>query len=57
MRWYQLGTTQNNSNAYNNIGCLYHNGNGVSQDHLTAMEYYLKPARLSQESAMFNIAL
>jgi TPR repeat protein len=57
MAWCRLAANQNNTNAYNNIGVLYHNGLGVSQDYLTAMEYYLKAARDNQYFAMGNISL
>jgi TPR repeat protein len=42
MAWYPLAANHNDSNAYNNIGCLYHDVYEVSQDYITAMEYYIK---------------
>jgi TPR repeat protein len=35
---------------------MYHNGHGVSEDHLTALEYYLRAVRAGYTLPMSNIA-
>jgi TPR repeat protein len=57
MAWYQLAINQNNIDAYNNIGFLYHNALGVSQDDITAMGYFLKAASGNNNHAMSNISI
>jgi TPR repeat protein len=57
MTWHQLAINQNNTNAYINIGCLYSGGEGVPQDNLTAIYYYLRAASANYKLAMTNIAL
>jgi TPR repeat protein len=56
MAWFQLAANQNNINAYTTIGMMYHNGHGVSEDHLTALEYYLRAVRAGYTLPMSNIA-
>jgi TPR repeat protein len=55
--WYQLAIYQNSSNAYNDIGFMYHNGLGVYQDYITSMECYLKAASGNNKHTMSDIGL
>jgi TPR repeat protein len=38
LAWYLLAAMENNSFAQNNIGALYHNGFGVSQNYLCTLK-------------------
>jgi TPR repeat protein len=40
-----------------NLGVLYHNGQGVAQDHAKAREWYEKAAAKGDASAMFNLGV
>jgi hypothetical protein len=42
LAWYLLAARENDSTAYNNIGTLYYNGNGVPENNLCAMKWQLK---------------
>jgi TPR repeat protein len=44
LAWYLLAAMENNSIAQNNIGVLYKDGNGVPQNYLCALKWYLKAA-------------
>ncbi|KAI8880942.1 hypothetical protein K501DRAFT_140479, partial [Backusella circina FSU 941] len=55
LAWYILGAMENHHLAYNNIGVLYHNGNGVPRNHLCAMKLFLKSAEQNYERALNNI--
>jgi TPR repeat protein len=44
MEWYRKAAGQGNADAENNIGDLYENGLGVSQDYVQAMVWYRKAA-------------
>jgi TPR repeat protein len=56
MAWYRVAENQNYSGAYSNIGVLYCEGLGVSQDDDIALEYYLKAAGNHHNIAMGNVA-
>jgi TPR repeat protein len=55
MEWYQLAINQNNKDAYNDIGCLYYDGLGVSRDYDMSLGYLLKAVGHGDDSAMDNI--
>jgi TPR repeat protein len=57
MEWCQLAINQNNKDAYNDIGCLYYDGLGVSRDYDMSLGYYLKAAGHNDDDAMDNIGL
>jgi TPR repeat protein len=42
LAWYLLAAMENNSFAYNNIGVLYYDGNGVPENYLCTLKWYLK---------------
>jgi TPR repeat protein len=44
LAWYLLAARENNSHAQCNIGVLYDIGNGVPQNYLCALKWYLKAA-------------
>jgi TPR repeat protein len=54
--WYILAAMENNSAAYNNIGFLYYNGNGVPKNYLCALKWQLKAAeQCGYENTPYNI--
>jgi TPR repeat protein len=56
LAWHILGAMKNNSAAYNNIGMLYVGGNGVPQNYLCALKWFLKSAEgNANEYAPINI--
>jgi TPR repeat protein len=44
LAWYLLAARENESAAQNNIGELYYYGDGVPQNYLCALKWYLKAA-------------
>ncbi len=44
MTWYRKAAAQGNADAQSDIGELYRNGLGVSQDYAEAMTWYRKAA-------------
>jgi len=56
-RWYEQSALQGNAVAMNNLGGLYHNGNGVVQSYPVAREWYLKSAAQGDEVAMLNLGV
>jgi TPR repeat protein len=44
LAWYILAAMENNSAVYNNIGILYDDGDGVPENYLCALKWYLKAA-------------
>ena len=55
MKWYRKAADAGHAVAMNNIGVLYHNGWGVSQDYTEAMRWYRKAADAGIDTAMYNI--
>lgn len=43
--------------AQNDLGCAYHNGDGVSQDYAMAMQWYLKSAAQGNYYAQKNLGI
>jgi TPR repeat protein len=44
LAWFILAAMENNSKAQNTIGILYYYGDGVPQNYLCALKWYLKAA-------------
>jgi tetratricopeptide (TPR) repeat protein len=56
LAWYLLAARENNSDAQNSIGVLYYYGEGVPQNYLCALKWYLKAAEQNEdENAPNNI--
>src|SRR5262249_18437322 len=55
MAWYYRAASQGHAQAQNNIGLLYRNGSGVSQDYVKAADWFHKAADQGNSSAMNNI--
>ena len=54
---YQESAAQGNATAQFNLGVMYLNGHGVSQDHVRAVEWYRKAANQGYASAQFNLGV
>lgn len=50
LAWYRIAADRNSWSAISQIGQLYENGFGVTQNYYTAFEWYLKAARLSKSA-------
>lgn len=55
--WYEKAAEQGSSDAYNKLGLLYNDGNGVRQDFLIARRMYEKAAKLGHAEAQGNIGI
>eukprot|EP01126_Amoeba_proteus_P062262 TRINITY_DN8436_c0_g1_i5.p1 TRINITY_DN8436_c0_g1~~TRINITY_DN8436_c0_g1_i5.p1 ORF type:complete len:597 (-),score=85.17 TRINITY_DN8436_c0_g1_i5:52-1842(-) len=55
MKWYNMAADQGNAFAQFNIGSLYDNGRGVTQDYTKAMEWYIKASDQGHALAQFKI--
>ena len=55
--WYKKAADQGYSAAQYNIGVLYNNGYGVSQDYNKAYEWYKKAANQGYSAAQYNIGV
>lgn len=57
MYWLSLAKEQNNPDALTILGYMYHTGQGVEQDFVSAYSYYAKAADLGNKEAqtMLNI--
>ena len=53
---YQESAAQGNAIAQFNLGVMYANGHGVSQDHVRAVEWYRKAANQGHADAQSNLA-
>ena len=54
--WFERAANQGNSDAYNYLGVIYHNAEGVEKNLQKAYEYYLKGAELGNCHAQRNLA-
>ena len=57
MKWYKKAADAGNANAMNNIGIMYNNGAGITQDYKNAMKWYKKAADAGNANAMNNIGI
>ncbi|MGB8275345.1 MAG: tetratricopeptide repeat protein [Alphaproteobacteria bacterium] len=57
MRLLQPLADQGNAGAQSNLGLMYANGQGVSQDHSEAMKWFRKAAGQGVAEAQFNLGL
>ena len=48
---------QGNATAQKNLGFMYHNGDGVSQDYKTAMKWFRLAAKQGHATAQYNLGL
>jgi TPR repeat protein len=55
IKWYKKAAEQDNATAQNNIGQLYKDGLGVSQDYAEAMKWLLKAAAQGEDRAQFSM--
>jgi TPR repeat protein len=55
MQWYRLGAAKNHAHALNNMGMLYHNGQGVVKSYLDALEHWIRSAKQNNVLSMLNI--
>jgi hypothetical protein len=54
-RWYRLAANQGVSEAQNNLGVMYKDGQGVSQDYTEAARWFMKAARQDNILAQLNL--
>ena len=57
VKWYRKGAEQGDAKAQNNLGVMYGNGYGVTQDDAEAAKWYRKAAKQGHADAEFNLAL
>lgn len=55
--WYKKAAKQGNVFAQSNLGYMYYNGDGVSQDYKEALIWYKKAAKQGDATAQFNLGL
>ncbi|KAI8878210.1 HCP-like protein, partial [Backusella circina FSU 941] len=55
LAWYRLSADKNNPSGLNNLGYMYHYGKSVPQDYQTAMDLYLRAAKLDKKRAFCHI--
>ena len=53
--WYRKAAEQGHDGAQNNLGYLYHNGEGVTQDFAEAVKWYRKAAEQGNADAQNNL--
>ena len=54
MRWYRKAADRDHADAQNNLGMMYHNGKGVSQDYVQAHMWYNLAAAQGVDTARKN---
>jgi TPR repeat protein len=52
--WYRKAAEQGHAGAQNNLGVMYENGLGVTQDHSQALSLYKKGSELGDANAKEN---
>ena len=57
VEWYQKAAQQGDAEAQFNLGVMYKNGDGVTQDYEKAVEWYQKAADQGYASAQFNLGV
>lgn len=55
--WYRKAAEQGHDGAQNNLGYLYHNGEGVTQDFAEAMKWYRKAAEHGNADAQNSLGI
>lgn len=53
--FYKKAAEQGNAEAQNRLGLMYHNGEGVPQDHAEAEKWFRKSANQGNEEAKLNL--
>jgi len=56
MEWFLKASSQGDGNAQNDLGILYHYGEGVEQDYYRAVEWFWKAADKGVERAKRNVS-
>jgi TPR repeat protein len=56
-RWYRKSAEQGDAMAQNNLGGMYHNGNGVAQDYAEAVNWYHRAADQGLAEAQDNLGM
>ena len=54
-KWYEKAAASGNAKAERNLGSLYLDGKGVTQDRRKAEQLFLRAARKSNAKAMHNL--
>lgn len=55
VKWYRLAADQGDDMAQFNLGTMYENGRGVSQNYVEAAKWFLKAANQGNVDAQFNL--
>ncbi|WP_454997748.1 tetratricopeptide repeat protein, partial [Capnocytophaga granulosa] len=55
VKWYRKAAEQGHAGAQKNLGGMYQNGQGVSQDYLEAVKWYKKAAEQGSVEAQTNL--
>jgi len=55
VRQLALAAEQGHADAQYNLGMMYDNGHGVTQDYVRAMEWYRKSANQGNANAQYNL--
>merc|ERR1712070_375363 len=54
-KWYEKSAKQGNPGAQFNLGVMYYEGKGVSQDYSAARKWYVKAAEQGNALAQYNL--
>ena len=57
MKWYRKSAEQGIADAQFNLGVMYDEGRGVTQDYNEAVKWYRKSAEQGLRDAQFNLGL
>ena len=57
MKWYKLAAEQGDASAHVNLGLMYADGQGVSQNHKTALKWYRLAAEQGHADAQYNLGV
>ncbi|WP_240331046.1 tetratricopeptide repeat protein [Helicobacter suis] len=55
LEYYKKAASMGYAGAYNNLGIMYENGEGVVEDYQKALEYYKKAASMGSAEAYNNL--
>jgi TPR repeat protein len=57
MKWFRKAAEQGVAEAQNDLGAMYHQGQGVPQDYAEAMKWFRKAAEQGQADAQSNLGV
>ena len=57
VKWYRKAAEQGHESAQFNLGVMYDNGEGVTEDDAEAVKWYRKAAEQGYDSAQYNLGV